>query len=77
MPEMDLRQPRSAANLPGITYSTCGQFTKNKERIQKFNKKRDSRYIYQSFLDKVYFQHDMNCVYFKDLPRSIASHKVL
>ena len=29
MPEMHLRQP-------GFTYSTCGSFTKNKERMQKF-----------------------------------------
>ena len=29
MPEMHLKQP-------GFTYSTCGPFTKNKERIQKF-----------------------------------------
>ena len=29
MPEMHLRQTR-------FTYSTCGSFTKNKERIQKF-----------------------------------------
>ena len=29
MPEMLLKQPR-------FTYSTCGPFTKNKERIQKF-----------------------------------------
>ena len=29
MPEMHLRQPR-------FTYSACGPFTKNKERIQKF-----------------------------------------
>ena len=29
MPEMHLRQP-------GFTYSVCGPFTKNKERIQKF-----------------------------------------
>ena len=29
MPEMDLKQP-------GFTYSACGSFTKNKERIQKF-----------------------------------------
>ena len=28
MPEMYLRQP-------GFIYSACGQFTKNKERIQK------------------------------------------
>ena len=29
MPEMHLKQP-------GFTYSACGPFTKNKERIQKF-----------------------------------------
>ena len=29
MPEMHLSQP-------GITYSSCGPFTKNKERIVKF-----------------------------------------
>ena len=28
MPEMHLRQP-------GFTYSTCGPFTQNKERIRK------------------------------------------
>ena len=29
MPEMHLKQP-------GFTYSACGPFSKNKERIQKF-----------------------------------------
>ena len=29
MPEMHLKQP-------GFTYSACGPFTENKERIQKF-----------------------------------------
>ena len=32
MPEMHLKQP-------GFTYSACGSFTKNKERIQKFKDK--------------------------------------
>ena len=36
MPEMHLRQP-------GLTYSACGPFTKNKERIQKFKETGDSR----------------------------------
>ena len=31
MPEMHLRQP-------GFTYTACGSFTKNKERIEKFMK---------------------------------------
>ena len=34
MPEMHLRQP-------GFTYSACGSFTKNKERMQKFIKKQE------------------------------------
>ena len=36
-------------------YSACGSFTKSKERIQKFQKRRDSRYIYQNELDKAGF----------------------
>ena len=35
MPEMYLRQP-------GFTYSACGTFTKNKERIQIFKETGDS-----------------------------------
>ena len=52
MPEMHLRQPR-------LTYSACGPFTKNKDRIQKFKETVDSRYIYQNELGKACFQHDM------------------
>ena len=48
MSEMHLRQP-------GFTYSACGTFTKNKERIQKFKQAGDSRYIYKSELDKSLF----------------------
>ena len=33
LPEMHLKQP-------GFTYSACGPFTKNKERIQKFKQNR-------------------------------------
>ena len=54
MPEMHLRQPDLLA-ISGFTYSACGTFTKNKERIQKFKETWDSRYIYQNELDKVYF----------------------
>ena len=41
LPEMHLRQL-------GFTYSACGTFTKNKERIKKFKETEDSRYIYQN-----------------------------
>ena len=50
MPEMHVRQP-------GFSYSAWG--TKNKERIQKFKEKGDSRYIYGNELEKACFQHDM------------------
>ena len=52
MPEMHLRQPR-------FTYSACGPFTKNKERIDKFLETRDSQYIYQKKIDKACSQHGM------------------
>ena len=41
MPEMHLKQP-------GFTHSACGLFTKNKERIQKFEETGDMRYIYKN-----------------------------
>ena len=40
---------------PVFTYSTCGRFTKNKERIQKFKETGDSKYIYQNELKKLAF----------------------
>ena len=70
MPEMHLKQP-------GFTYSACGPFTKNKERIQKFKKTGDTNYIYKNKLDKACFQHDMACGDFKDLARRKASDKIL
>ena len=48
MPEMHLKQP-------GFTYSTCGLFTKNKERIQKFKETGDTSYIYKMNLIKLVF----------------------
>ena len=70
MPEMNLRQP-------GFTYSACGPFTKNKDRIQRFKKIGDWQYIYQNELDKACFQHDMSCGHFKELARRAASDKIL
>ena len=60
MPEMRLRQP-------GFTYSACGPFTKNKQRIQKFMQTGDINYIYRNELDKACFQYDMAYGDFKDL----------
>ena len=69
MPEMHLRQP-------GLTYSAC-PFTKNKERIKRFEETGDSTYINQNNLDKACFQHDMPYGDFKDLTRKTAADKLL
>ena len=65
------------SRLPGFTYSACGPFTRNKEKIQKFKETGDSRYIYQNELDKTCFQHDIAYADFKDLTRRTASDKIL
>ena len=70
MPEMHLRQP-------GFTYSACGPFTKNKERIQKFKQTGDLRYIYRNELDEGRFRHDIAYGDFKDLAKRTAVDKVL
>ena len=48
IPEMHLKQL-------GFTYSACGPFNKNKEKIQKFKKTGDLRYIYKNELYKACF----------------------
>ena len=70
MPEIHLRQL-------GFTYSACGPFTKNKERIQKFKETGDTSYIYKNKLDKACFQYDMAYGDFKNLAKRIAADKVL
>ena len=52
MPEMHLKQA-------GFTYSACGLFTKNKEKIEKFMQTGNINFIYKNELDKACFQHDM------------------
>ena len=48
MPEMHLKQP-------GFTYSACGPFTKDKERIQKFKETGNTNCIYKNELDTIVF----------------------
>ena len=52
MPEIHLKQL-------GFTYSACGPFTKNKERIEKFMQTGNTNFIYKNKLHKACFQHDM------------------
>ena len=61
---------------PAFTYSACGPFTKNKERIQKFKETGDTKYTYRNELDKACFQHDLAYGDFKDLVRT-AADKIL
>ena len=70
MPEMHLKQP-------GSTYSACGTFTKNKERIKKFMPTGNTDYIYKNNIDKGCCQHDMACGKYKDLSKRTESDKVL
>ena len=53
MPEMHLKQP-------AFTYSACGPFTKNEERIQKFKETR---------LGEVWFEHNIAYRDFKDVAK--------
>ena len=70
MPEMHLKQP-------GFTYSACGPFTKNKERIEKFMQTENTDFVYRNELDKACFEHDMAYGKSKDLIKRTQSDKVL
>ena len=70
VPEMHLKQP-------GFTYSACGPFTRNKERIGKFMQTGNADFIYRNELDKTCFQHDMAYGNSKDLVKRTQSDKIL
>ena len=70
MPEMHLKQP-------SFTYSTCGPFIKNKQRIEKFMQTGNTNFIYKNELDKACFQHDMAYGKTKDLVKRTQSDQVL
>ena len=50
IPEMHLKEP-------GFTYSACGPFTKNEQRIGTFMQTGNTDFIYKNTLDKACFQH--------------------
>ena len=70
LPEMHLKQPR-------FVYSACGPFTRHKERIKKFKRTGDTRYIYRNELDKACFQHDSAYADHKDLINRTEADKFL
>ena len=51
MSELYLKQPL-------FTYSTCGPFTKHRERIQNFRETGNLKHLYRNELDKACFAHD-------------------
>ena len=69
MPEIHLRQPQ-------FIYSTCGPFTRHKQRIKNL-KKLVMCYIYRNELDKACFQHDSAYADNKDLINRTKADKVL
>ena len=69
MPEMHLKEP-------GFTYSTCGPFTKNKERVEKFMQTGNTDFIFKNKLDQACFQHDTAYGKSKDLEKRTQSDKI-
>ena len=68
MPEMHLKQL-------WFTYSACGPFTRNKERIEKFMQTGNTDFISRNELDKVYFQYDTAYGKSTDLSKRTQSDK--
>ena len=66
MPELHLKKS-------GVTYSACGAFTKNHERIQKFRETGNLKHLYRNELDKACFAHDAAYWDSKDLARRTIS----
>ena len=62
---------------PGFTYSACGPFTKNRERVEKFMQTGNTDSIYKNELDKACFEHDMAYGKSKDLMKRTQSDKFL
>ena len=60
MPEIHLKQP-------GLTYSACGPFSKNEEKIEKFMQTENTDSMYRNGVDKTCFQHEVTCDKSKDL----------
>ena len=67
MPEMYLKQP-------GFTYSACGPFTKNKERIQKYKKQEIQAVFTKMNLIKLVFKMIWHM---RILPRKKTSDRIL
>ena len=70
MREMHLKQP-------GFTYNTCGPFTRNKERLEKFMQTGNTDFNCRNEFNKACFQRDMAYGKSKDLTKKTQSDKFL
>ena len=67
---MRLRQPQ-------FVYSSCGPFTRHKERIKEFKRTGDTRLLYRNELDKACFKHNAAYAKFKDVENRLISDQKL
>ena len=70
MPEMHLRQPQ-------FVYSTCGPFTRHKNRIKEFKRTGDTHLLYRNELDKACFKHNSAYAKYKDVENRLISDQKL
>ena len=70
MPEMHLRRPK-------FVYSTCGPFTRHKERIKEFKRTGGTCLLYRNELDKTCFKHDAAYAKYKDTENRLISDQKL
>ena len=68
--EMHLKQS-------GFTYSVCGSFTRNKQKLKKFIQEGNRDFIYRNELGKACFQHDTAYGNSRELAKRTQSDKVL
>ena len=68
MPELHLNQPE-------FTYSTCGSFTKHRQRIEIFREAGNFKHFYRNELNKACFANDAAYSENKDLAKRTISDR--
>ena len=67
--------PESHLKNPGLTYSTCGPFSKHRERIQKFKEIGNLKHLHRNKL--ACFAHDAAYSDSKDITKRTVSDKIV
>ena len=67
--------PESHLKHPGLTYSTCGPFSKHRERIQKFKEIGNLKHLHRNKL--ACFVHNAAYSDSKDLTKRTVSDKIV